>query len=244
MRGLLAVGQAPKTRAKFGLIPVDYAAEAIVKIGQMADETTGKIYHLSHSTVVRLQNILLELYEIYRTDSSLQLTSDIKNRIIRLVETGCGRREGANGELTKEEDSGLGLTHSSWWKEVEKTMESLPSPSSCGAEETEERKSVVTSLLLFADGIPSDVEPESVSCINTTTAMENRTAPDAGAQPVLRVWLRHLLTSKATPKRPPRPPTSSTSQPTQPTQRQHQGEGEGGEGRKVNSSNPNKEKDD
>jgi len=208
MRGLLAVGIAPKTRAKFGLIPVDYVAAAIVKIGQMANnlngdgelqKETGKIYHLSHSTVVRLQDILLELHKISRM-GPLQLKPEVKHRIRRLVESGCGRREDSTGELTMV-DTSLELTQARWWSEVEKMIQSLLSPGvesdNSSKEEQEALKRVIPSLSLFADGIPSDVEPESISCANTTSAMHNQAAPDAGTSVALRVWLQHLLTSNS-----------------------------------------------
>ena len=92
MRGLLSLGSAPNSSAQFGLIPADYVASAIVRIGQSSNPSP-KICHLSHSSVVRLQDILLELYEVAQVDAE-RLNSDILQRVVHLVETGCGLSAG------------------------------------------------------------------------------------------------------------------------------------------------------
>jgi len=95
MRGLLALGSAPdSSSARFGLIPVDYVASGAVQIGQASSKNdSNKIYHLSHSSLVTPRDILIELYEVAREDAE-KLTSDILQRVNRLVETGCGLSPG------------------------------------------------------------------------------------------------------------------------------------------------------
>ena len=92
---------------------------------------------------------------------------------------------GPDGRLTTAPEKAM--SHLVWWREVEKRVE------------RDDGNKSISSLLLFSDDIPSEVDSGVISVENTLEAME-RPAPDVRDKAILRVWLRHLLSPHHRPR--------------------------------------------